>query len=375
MMPPMLLRLAYLGITNAFALLRLLRLLRLLPGGDRDKDIEILSLRHQLAVLQRQLDGQQLRFEPVDRAWLAALLHPLPRPTLRRLRLLVRPDTILKWHRDLIARRHAAVSRPRRRGRPRTLRSIRALVLRLAKENGNWGYRRVHGELLTLGINVAPSTVWEILRKAGINPAPDRAATTWTDFLRSQAKALLAADFIETVTLTGARMYILTVIEHATRRIRVLGVTAHPTAAWVGQAARNLVMDIEDAGCKVKFLIRDRDGKYPAMFDAILADAGITLVLSGVQMPRMNAIMERWVRTCRRELLDRTLIWNQRHLLHALQEYERFYNQHRPHQGIANLRPLKPLPEPITDPGQLARLNIHRHDRLGGVLHEYEHAA
>jgi transposase len=229
----MLLRLAYLGITNAFTLLRLL------PGGDRDKDIEILSLRHQLAVLHRQLDGQPVRFAPTDRAWLAALLQPLPRPTLRRLRLLVRPDTILKWHRNLIALR-AAASRPRRRGRPRTLRSIRALVLRLARESGSWGYRRVHGELLTLGIKVAPSTVWEILHEAGIDPAPDRAATTWTDFLRSQAHALLAPDFIETVTLTGARMYILTMIEHASRRIRVLGVTAHPTAAWVGQAARNL---------------------------------------------------------------------------------------------------------------------------------------
>ena len=364
----MLLRLAYLGITNAFTLLRLL------PGGDRDKDIEILSLRHQLAVLQRQL-GPQVRFEPVDRAWLAALLHPLPRPTLRRLRLLVRPDTVLKWHRDLIARRHAAVSRPRRRGRPRTLRSIRAVVLRLARENGSWGYRRVHGELLTLGIKVAPSTVWEILREAGIDPTSDRAATTWTDFLRSQAHALLAADFIETVTLTGARMYILTVIEHASRRIRVLGVTAHPTAAWVGQAARNLVMDLEDADCQVKYLIRDRDGKYPGMLDAILADAGIKVVVSGIQVPRMNAIMERWVRTCRRELLDRTLIWNQRHLLHALREYERFYNLHRPHQGIANVRPLKPLPEPIIDPDELAGLTIHRRDYLGGVLHEYEHAA
>src|SRR5204862_371690 len=185
----MLLRLAYLGITNAFTLLRLL------PGGDRDKDIEILSLRHQLTVLQRQLNGQQVRFEPVDRAWLSALLHPLPRPTLRRLRLLVRPDTILKWHRDLIALRHAAVSRPRRRGRPRTLSSIRALVLRLARENSSWGYRRVHGELLVLGVKVAPSTVWAILREAGIEPAPARSATTWADFLRSQAEALLATDF------------------------------------------------------------------------------------------------------------------------------------------------------------------------------------
>jgi putative transposase len=233
----------------------------------------------------------------------------------------------------------------------------------------------VHGELLTLGIKVAPSTVWEILREAGIDPAPDRAASTWTRFLRSQAEALLAADFIETVTLAGTRMYVLAVIEHASRRIRVLGATVHPTAAWVTQAARNLVMDLEDAGCRVKYLIRDRDGKYPALFDQVLVDAGITVVRSGVQMPRMNAVMQRWVRTCRRDLLDRALVWNQRHLLHALREYEVFYNTHRPHQGIANARPLAPLPEPITAPERLAHLNIHRRDRLGGVLHEYKHAA
>jgi transposase InsO family protein len=364
-----LLRLAYLGVTNAFALLRLL------PDGDRDKDVEILVLRHQITVLERHLGEQKIRFEPADRALLAALLHRLPRPTLRNLRLLVRPDTILKWHRDLLSRRHAAASRQKHPGRPRTLRSIRALVLRLARENSCWGYRRVHGELLVLGIKVGPSTVWEILREAGIDPAPDRAATTWADFLRSQAEALLAADFIETVTLTGARMYILAVIEHASRRIRVLGVTAHPTAAWVTQAARNLVMDLHDVGSNARYLIRDRDGKYPALFDAILADAGITIVRSGVQMPRMNAIMERWVRTCRRELLDRTLIWNEQHLQRALCEYEMFYNQHRPHQGIANARPVRSLPEPITDPDQLVRLNIRRRDHLGGILREYEHAA
>jgi transposase InsO family protein len=186
---------------------------------------------------------------------------------------------------------------------------------------------------------------------------------------------LLAADFIETITLTGTRMYVLAVIEHASRRIRILGATAHPNAAWVSQVARNLMMDVEDARCRVKYLIRDRDGKFPALFDAILADAGITVVLSGVQIPRMNSIMERWVRTCRRELLDRTLIWNQRHLLHALREYEQFYNLHRPHQGLGNARPLAPLPEPITGPDRLTHLTIHRHDRLGGILHEYEHAA
>src|SRR5204863_6371723 len=250
--------------------------------------------------------------------------------------------TILRWHRDLLARRHAAASRPRRRGRPRTVRSIRALVLRLVADNPSWGYRRVHGELLTLGIKVAASTVWEMLREAGIGPAPDRAASTWTQFLRSQAKALLAADFIETVTLTGMRMYVLAVIEHTSRRIHILGATAHPTAAWVTQAARNLVMNLEETGCRVKYLIRDRDGKYPALFDAVLADAGIAVVLGGVRVPRMNAEMERWVRTCRRELLDRTLICNQRHL-RTLREYEIFYNTHRPHQGIANARPLAPL--------------------------------
>jgi len=364
-----LLRLTYLGVINTFALLRLL------PRGDRDKDIEILTLRHQITVLQRQLDGQRIQFQPADRALLAALLHALPKPTLHRLRLLVRPETVLRWHRDLLARRHAAASRPRRRGRPRTVASIRILVLRLARENSSWGYRRIHGELLVLGIKVAPSTVWEILHQAGLDPAPERTATTWADFVRSQAHAILAADFFETVTLTGTRLYILAVIEHASRRIRILGATTHPTAAWVTQAARNLAMDLDDAASTARYLIRDRDGKYPALFDAILADTGITIVRSGVRVPRMNAIMERWVRTCRRELLDRTLIYNQRHLLHALRTYEAFYNAHRPHQGIANARPLRPLPEPINDPDRLTHLDIRRRDRLGGILHEYEHAA
>jgi transposase len=362
-------RLVYLGVTNALALLRLL------PMSERDKDTEILALRHQLMVLQRQLHGEKIQFTRTDRAWLAALLHPLPRDVLRGVRLLVRPETVLRWHRDLIARRHARRSRPKRAGRPRTVRSIRRLVLRLAGENSTWGYRRIHGELLVLGIRVAASTVWEILREAGIDPAPQRTSTTWATFLRSQAQAILAADFFETTTLTGARLYVLAVIEHATRRIRVLGATAHPTGAWVTQAARNLLMDLEDAGCQVKYLIRDRDGKYPALFDAILADVGVTVVLSGVRMPRMNSIMERWIQACRHELLHRTLVWNQAHLLHALRDYEEHHNRHRPHRGIANARPLQPLPEPITDPATLTDIRIRRRDRLDGLLHEYEHAA
>jgi transposase InsO family protein len=255
------------------------------------------------------------------------------------------------------------------------VRSIRALVLRLAKENPHWGYRRIHGELLVLGITLAASTVWEILTQAGIDPAPARPASTWAEFLRSQAHALLACDFFVTYTLSGTPMYVFAVIEHAQRRIRILGATPHPTTAWVTQAARNLVMDLDDVGCRARFLVRDRDGKFSDSFDAVFADTGIRVVLTGVRMPRMNAIMERWVQTCRRELLDRTLIWNQRHLLHALREFERFYNCHRPHQGIANTRPLHPLPSPIVDPVRITRLDIRRHDRLGGVLHEYRHAA
>jgi putative transposase len=281
-----LLKLAYLGVSNLFAVLRLL------PMSDWDKDVEILALRHQIAVLERQLSGQRVQFAPGDRAFLAALLHHLPKDALRRMRLLVRPDTVLRWHRDLVARRHAARSRPKRGGRPRTVRSVRALVLRLARENPSWGYRRVHGELLVLGVKVAASTVWEILQDAGIPPAPERASSTWADFLHSQADALLACDFFETVTLSGARLYVFAVIEHANRRIRILGATAHPTAAWMTQVARNFVMDLEDAGSRARFLIRDRDGKFSALFDTILADAGIEVVLSGVRMPRMNAIME-----------------------------------------------------------------------------------
>jgi putative transposase len=249
------------------------------------------------------------------------------------------------------------------------------LVLRLARENPCWGYRRIHGELLVLGIKTAASTAWEILHDAGIDPAPGRASTTWADFLRSQADAVLACDFFETVTVTGVHLFVLAVIEHARRRIRVLGATAHPTASWVVQAARNLVMDLEDAGSQARFLIRDHDGKFPDLFDTVLKDAGIEVVLSGVQMPRMNQIMERWVQTCRRELLDRTPIWNQAHLLHALREFEQFYNSYRPHQGIANARPLRALPSPIPGLDATTRLHVHRHDHLGGILHNYRHAA
>src|SRR5208282_3010079 len=195
---------------------------------------------------------------------------------------------ILRWHRELLNQRHAATCAPRRRGRQRTVRSIRALVLRLARENRSWGYRRIHGELTALGIKIAASTVWEILKEHGVEPAPGRAQTTWATFLRSQAEALLACDFFETRTLSGARLHVFAVIEHATRRIRILGATAHPTAAWATQLARNLAMDLEDTGSKAKFMIRDRDCKFTAAFDTVLHDAGLRVVLTGIRTPRMK---------------------------------------------------------------------------------------
>ncbi|PWJ07777.1 integrase [Streptomyces sp. NWU49] len=363
----MLLRLPYLAVSSVFAFIRLL------PMSDVDKDIETLTLRHQLAVLQRQIDRP--RATPADRALLAALLHRLPRARQRQLHLIVSPATILRWHRDLMRRRHADVSRRKRPGRPPTRRSIQALVLRLARENGGWGHRRIHGELAVLGIKVAPSTVWEILRTHGIQPAPERDRQTWAAFLRGQAHAILACDFFTATPLSGATVYVFAVIEHAGRRIRILGATAHPTAAWVTQAARNLVMDLQDVGATVTRLIRDRDSKYTRAFDAVFEAEGFEIVTTGIRVPRMNSIMERWVQTCRHELLDRTLIWNLSHLLHALGEFESFYNEHRPHRALHSAAPLRPAPEPITDPTRLDHLDIRRRDRLDGILHEYQHAA
>lgn len=363
----MLLRLAYLTMTTTFSLLRLLSI------SDRAKDIEILVLRHQLTVLQRKVTKPVFTRE--DRFLLAGLLHRLPMGTLRHLTLLVRPDTILRWHRDLLRRRHAAASAHRRRGRPRTVRSIRVLVLRLARENSSWGYRRIHGELAALGIKVAASTGLGGPQRPRHRPLSRTEHTAWSDFLRSQADALLACDFFEVRTLTGARLYVLAVIEHATRRIRIPGVTVHPTGQWVTQLGRNLVMDLQDAGSSAKFLIRDQDTKFIAAFDAVLAGARERIIKSGIRMPRMNSIMERWIQTCRHELLDRTLIWNQSHLLHVLREFETFYNEHRPHRALQQAAPLRPLVDPGIDSASIASLEIRRCDRLGGVLKEYRHAA
>ena len=189
------------------------------------------------------------------------------------------------------------------------------MVLRLARENESWGYRRIHGELAGLGIIVAPSTVWRILKSTGIESAPRRDGPGWAEFLRSQARAMLGLDFFTADLLNGTKVYVLAVIEHGTRRIRVLGATENPVQPWVVQQARNLLMDLEDAGMSMKVALHDRDTSFTAAFDAVFRAAGVRVVRSAVQAPRMNSIMERWIGSCRRDLLDRTLIWNQRHLI------------------------------------------------------------
>ena len=376
----MCLRLVFLLIT------RLAAGLRLSWREETWKTAEILILRHQLAVLQRR-QPRRPKLNWADRALLAALLGVIPKARRHGLRLLVTPETILRWHRDIVRRRWAAQSMRAKTGRPATRPNIKALVLRLARENPGWGYRRIHGELAGLGVKVAASTVWEILKTSGIDPAPRRTAPTWPQFLRSQAEAILACDFFTADLLDGTQAHVLAVIEHATRRIRILGVTQHPTGAWTTQQARNLIMDLGEQAYRVKFMIRDRGSNFTAAFDAVLADAGIRTVLCNVRTPRMNAIAERWIGGCRRELLNRTLVWNQAHLRQILHEYETHHNQHRPHRSLHGSRAAKaatragrsrPVPGPKTgsrrwpdqriSPGRMTRTRFsgtHRASRAG----------
>jgi putative transposase len=356
----MCLRFVFLLITQVFRWLRLSR------REDAWKTAEILILRHQVAILQRH-QARRPKLTWADRALVATLLGVMPRARRQWLRLLVTPDTIMRWHRDIVRRRWAVRSRRGRSGRPATRRNIKALVLRLARENPEWGYRRMHGELAGLGVKVAASTVWEILNTNGIGPSRRGTRPTWPQFLRSQAEAILACDFFTAGLLDGTQAYVLAIIEHATRRIRILGVTLHPTGAWTAQQARNLIMDLGEQAHRVKFVIRDRGSNFAATFDAVLADAEIRTVLCNVRTPRMNAIAERWIGGCRRELLDRTLVWNQHHLRRILREYETHHNQHRPHRSLHGAAPLKPLPEPV----DLEQHRVRRHTRVGGQINEY----
>jgi transposase InsO family protein len=325
------------------------------------KDVELLVLRHELAVLRREVARPRLGV--ADRALLAAAAVHLPRSS--RSVLLVTPRTLLRWHRALVRRKWRQP--PGRVGRPPLPAEIRELALRLAFENPRWGHRRICGELRKLGFIVSATSIRRLLSRARLEPAPRRGGPTWREFLKSQAASIVACDFLTVETVFLRRFYVLFFVAHASRRVWLGGCTRNPTGEWVTQQARNLALDFSDHG--IRFLIRDRDTKYSGCFDEVFHSEGIRIVKTPVRAPRANAIAERFARTIRTECLDWLLILNRRHLEHVVRVYTDHYNRQRPHRAL-ELNPPNP-PEPTLP----ASGEIQRRDRLGGLIHEYYRAA
>jgi putative transposase len=309
------------------ALRRSLELVMHCFGSAEAKEIEILVLRQELVVLRRQ--HPRPRLEPTDRALLAALSRLLPRT--RWSIFLVRPETLLRWHRRMVARRWTYPSTSE--GRPPISDEVQQLVVRLARENPRWGYQRIHGELLRLGVWVSASSIRRVLRAHGFDPAPRRVPTTWRSFLRGQATGIVACDFFTVDTVFLQRLYVLFVIELRSRRVHLARVTAHPTGPWVTQQARNVVAAL-DGSTAFRFLIRDRDAKFTRAFDDVWRSTGAEIIRTPVQAPNANAVAERWIGTVHRECLDQLLIVGRQHLVHVLRAYTEHYNRHRPHRSL-----------------------------------------
>jgi putative transposase len=340
---------------------RLFELVLLLARSERRKEAEILLLRHELQVLRRQVARPQAR--PADRIVLAALSQALPRVRS----MLVEPATLLRWHRELVRRRWTFPRRPP--GRPPTVSQARQLVLRLAAENPSWGYKRIHGEVTGLGFKLSPSTVWNILRRHGIEPVPGRARLSWREFLRQQAAGIVECDFFTVDTFWLRRFYVFFFIELERRRVHIAGITAHPNGTWATEQARNVLATLRKEGKQPRILIRDRDVKLTKAFDAFFRSQGISVIRTPIAAPRAKAHAERWVGSLRRECLDRILIVSRGHLERVLREYVHHHNTHRPHRALHQQSPI-PKPIPIRSPPDEA--HVRRRDRLGGLLHEYE---
>ena len=345
----------YLVVRNLFALVWLLARPR------RSKELEILVLRHELAVLRRQTRPTLTR---ADRALLAALSRSLPRSAWTGFP--VKPQTLLRWHRQLVARRWTYPHRTP--GRPPLEASLRTLIARLARENPHWGYRRIVGELKRVGIAVSATTVRKVLLEAGLLPAPERGPSSWHAFLRAQAASMLACDFLTVETAFLKRIYVLFFISLATRRIEYVACTANPDGDWVAQQARNLIMQLPEQR-PFRFLIHDRDSKFSHGFDEVFRTEAIKVIRTPVRAPNANAHAERWVRTVRTDCLDRILILGQRHLQHVLRVYRQHYNGRRPHRALRLMPPDRPDPTPLN-----ATARLSRRDLLGGLIHEYEAA-
>ncbi len=337
---------------------------RLAARSGRSKDLEIIVLRHQLAVLRRQIDRPAINED--DRTLLGAIAAALPRP--QRTGWIVTPDTLLRWHRRRIARHWTHPTRGL--GRPPTSNEIRRLVLRLAAENPTWGYRRIHGELAGLAHQIASSTVWEILKASGIDPAQERSEVTWSQFLHSQAA--VACDFFAVDTALLRRYYVLFFIHIPTRQVFYAGTTANPTGGWTTQAARNLFLRHGDTLAGSRALVRDRGSQFIDAFHEIFRTEGLKILKTPVRAPVANAFAERWIGTIRRELLDRTIIWNQAQLERLVTDYIEHYNTHRPHRSL-NQRP--PLAAKERAPADPRRLQVVKSTRCHGLINEYRHAA
>ena len=348
----------------------LLSCLMVLARGEVSKDAELLVLRHENAVLRRQIG--RVRYQPGDRFWLAALSKLVLRHRWSEV-FAVTPATLLAWHRRLVARTWGHTPAGASRAAVHDSRDPQARDPH-ATDNPSWGHRRVQGELVKLGHPIAASTVWQILHDAGIGPAPHRTGPTWKEFLTAQAHGILAADFVHVDTILLRRIYALIIIEHGTRRVHLAGITAHPDGLWTTQAARNVLMDLEQRAASVKSLIRDRAGQFTGSFDAIFTAEGIRILRSPPQAPRANAICERIIGTLRRELLDQLLIVNEHHLRRVLTEYLQHYNAARPHRSLGQLTPAQADTRP-PEPINLADHRIRRKQVLGGLTHEYYVAA
>jgi len=357
-------------LSLVYRLLRcLFGLLTVLVRSDLSKDAELLVLRHENQVLRRQL-SDRLRWDYADRLWLTALSRLVNRRRWSEI-FPVTPATVLRWHRDLVARKWTYTDQ-RRPGRPSTAISIKTLIVRMARENPAWGHRRIQGELARLGYAIAASTVWEILHAAGIDPAPRRAGPTWREFLAAQAHAIIACDFLVVETVLLMRLYVLVFIEHGTRRLHLAGVTAHPTGSWTAQQARNLAMDLGDRLGTLRFLIRDHDPLLTTAFGEVFKAQGLRIITTLPRTPRMNAICERVIGTLRRECLDHVLILSERHLRKVLSEYLRHYNRHRPHQSRQQ-RPPDIETQSVRDVADLR--SVRRKPVVAGVINEYHHVA
>jgi len=346
-----------------YSLLRaLLDVIATSRGDQAQLQAEVLALRRQVQVLERQI--KRLRWTPGDRMLMAALHDHLPQSAWAG--LLVRPETVLGWHRTLVRRKWAAYLRRPKRGRPRISTECRHLIVRMAKENPSWGYFRIKGELLKLGHTVAATTIRFVLLRAGVSPSPHRAGMSWKRFLATHAQTLVVADFLSVDTVFFKRLYVLIYMHLASRRVLLAACTANPNEAWMTQQARNLAWTLDEEGIEVTALIHDRDKKFASSADNVLRSAGTRVIVTPLMAPRANAHVERWIGSCRRECLDWMLVVNQRHLEAILREYCMHYNQERPHRS----RELRP-PAARGDPVVARTSEVRRRVLLGGLISEY----